>query len=97
MDDEAAVVGAHAGECTGEAAAPAWATPAGAGRGFDRLILVEALDRPSAARALARLRTTGRLAHLPADFGADVYDLAFAFPGHDARERERHRRKGWSG
>ena len=30
------------------------------------------------------------------DFGATVYDLAFAFPAHAADARERHRRSHWA-
>ena len=64
-------------------------------RAFDRIALVEALDRDAASRALDHVKRALRLDALPADFGADVYDLAFVFPGSDAGERRRHRRAGW--
>jgi hypothetical protein len=64
-------------------------------RRFDRIALLEALDRDAAARALASVQEALDLT-LPADFGADVYDLAFVFPGADSSERLRHRRPGWN-
>lgn len=79
-------------------AAPA---PAGSGapavalRAFDRIALIEALDRAAAADALARVQQALDLRSLPRDFGADVYDLAFVFPGHDPVERRAFRRAGW--
>ena len=42
------------------------------------------------------LRAALELQALPVDFGADVYDLAFVFPGADPRERLPHRRPGWA-
>jgi hypothetical protein len=33
---------------------------------------------------------------LPRDFGNDVFDLAFVFPGHDASARAAHRRPHWT-
>lgn len=65
-------------------------------RSFDRIALVEALDRDAALQALAEVKRRLNLGALPADFGADVYDLAFVFPGADAGERLRHRRPGWN-
>jgi len=65
-------------------------------RAFDTVVLIEALDRAAAAAALAALRAAFDLQALPADFGADVYDLALAFPGTDPAERLRHRRPGWT-
>ena len=64
-------------------------------RPFDRIALIEALDRDAAARALDEIKRRLSLDALPADFGADVYDLAFVFPGSDAGERLAHRRPGW--
>jgi hypothetical protein len=63
-------------------------------RPFDRVLLVEALDRDAASAAL---RIARRALQLDAadDFGAAVYDLAFAFPGHDPASRQRFRRAGW--
>ena len=92
------VVACHAGR--GSAAAPpiAWTkAPAETApiRPFDRIVLIEALDRDAAAVALRASREKLRLTDLPFDFGNDVYDLAFVFPGHDAAERRRHRRPHW--
>jgi hypothetical protein len=64
-------------------------------RAFDRVMLIEALDRVSALHALAAVRGRHGLDGLPADFGGDVYDLAFVFPGLDAAQRKRHRRPDW--
>lgn len=69
-------------------------TPA-ALREFDRIALIEALDRAAAADALTRVRQALDLRSLPRDFGADVYDLAFVFPGHDPVERQAFRRAAW--
>ena len=65
-------------------------------RAFDRVALIEALDRDSAGLALAQAKGALQLEALPADFGADVYELAFVFPGADPAERIRHRRAGWN-
>lgn len=64
-------------------------------RAFDRVALIEALDREGAVHALAAVQRALGLEALPADFGAGVYDLAFVFPGADPGERLRHRRSGW--
>lgn len=64
-------------------------------RPFDRIALIEALDRAAAAHALTEAKRRLNLSALPADFGADVYDLAFVFPGADPGESRRHRRPGW--
>ena len=64
-------------------------------RAFDRIALIEALDREAAAHALLSVQRALHLA-LPPDFGADVYDLAFVFPGADPAERLRHRRTEWT-
>ena len=53
-------------------------------RAFDRIALIEALDRDAASHALGQVKRALQLEGLPADFGADVYDLAFVFPGADA-------------
>lgn len=62
---------------------------------FDRIALIEALDRDAASHALTQVKRALQLEALPADFGADVYDLAFVFPGTDPGERLRHRRPAW--
>lgn len=64
-------------------------------RRFDRIALIEALDRDAAAHALTEAERRLNLGALPADFGADVYDLAFVFPGADPGEPRRHRRPAW--
>ena len=64
-------------------------------REFDRIALIEALDRDAAAAALIDVQRATGLEELPHDFGAGVYDLAFVFPGADPGERLRHRRPGW--
>lgn len=69
--------------------------PSASVRAFDRIALIEALDRDAASYALGELKRAVQLQALPADFGADVYDLAFVFPGADAGERRAHRRAGW--
>ena len=86
------VVACHEGR--GRATPLAWAD-ADAGsepRAFDRVLLIEALDRDLALRALRAAREALAQDALPADFGNDVYDLAFAFPGHDADAPARHAR-----
>jgi len=90
------VVGCHLGERAAEPP-PAWAAGAGeaAVRAFDRVLLIEALDRQAAAAALTHARALPGLAEVPADSGGGVYDLAFVFPGHAPRERLRHRRANW--
>jgi hypothetical protein len=62
---------------------------------FDRVALIEALDHAAATDALARVQQALDLRSLPRDFGAEVYDLAFVFPGHDPVERQGFRRAGW--
>jgi hypothetical protein len=64
-------------------------------RAFERVALIEALDRAAAERALAGVRKRLGWEDSPRDFGDDVYELAFVFPGHDAGEPARHRRPGW--
>jgi hypothetical protein len=94
----AGVTACHLGEGSAGASTIAWTTPPAATaplRTFDRILLIEALDRDAAARALAHVRKSVGLDHRPPDFGCDVYDLAFVFPGHDAGERRRHRRPHW--
>ena len=66
-------------------------------RAFDRIALVEAVDRRAAFAALDALKAALGLCALPHDFGGDVYDLAFAFPSHDGGEPSRHRRHGAAG
>jgi hypothetical protein len=74
--------------------APTGAVGTAPPRAFDRVALVEAMDRAAATEALARMRRASSLDALPRDFGADVYDLAFVFPGTDPAERGRYRRRG---
>ena len=64
-------------------------------RAFDRIVLIEALDRDAARDALTHAKHALGLDSLPVDFGADVYDLAFAFPGAGDGERRAHRRPAW--
>ena len=92
------VTACHVGDGTGGASPIPWHSPPATTaplRAFDRVALIEALDRDAAIRALAFARAPLGLGHQPPDFGCDVYDLAFVFPGHDAGERLRHRRPQW--
>lgn len=92
------VVACHVGErADGTLAAPWPAPPPGAPeeRAFDHVVLLEALDRAHAQAALSGARESIGLAGLAADFGNDVYDFAFAFPGHDAAAGRAHRRPHW--
>ena len=93
------VTACHAGERFGESLPMPWTGPPAETtplRPFDRMLLIEALDRDAAAVALSFARNHLGLSSLPFDFGNDVYDLAFVFPGHDASERRRHRRAHWT-
>jgi hypothetical protein len=92
------VTACHLGEVSGGSSPMAWTTsPADTAplRPFDHILLIEALDHAAAQAALASARRLLGLDALPSDFGNDVYDLAFVFPGHDAAERRRHRRQQW--
>ena len=64
-------------------------------RAFDTLLLVETFDRASAQRVLREVAPRLGLDASREDFGAAVYDLAFALPG-GADVRERHRRAHWA-
>ncbi|MEO7760451.1 MAG: hypothetical protein ABIS68_00925 [Casimicrobiaceae bacterium] len=64
-------------------------------RVFDNVLLIEALDRAAAEAALSAAMQVAGLPEVK-DFGADVYDLTFVFPGADQKERTRHRRPGWN-
>jgi hypothetical protein len=97
LEASARVAGYHVLARVGEQDAPAWASGGAPARAFDRLVLVEALDRDAAAQALAALRAAPDLADVPADYVSDVYDLAFVFPGHAAGARRLHRRPAWVG
>lgn len=91
------VTAVHLGEGSGGASPIPWSSPPAATaplRPFDRVVLIEALDRDAATSALADVRPRVGLVGRPPDFGNDVYDLAFVFPGH-AGERRRHRRPHW--
>ena len=83
----ARVTGAHLGAATHVGPTPAIADASPFA--FDRVLLVEALDRDAADAALGELQR----ALEPSMTG--VYDLAFVFPGADASERLRHRRATW--
>ena len=72
---------------------PNHATPVAA---FDRLALIEGLDRAACDGALAALRSALGLESLAGNFTSGTFDLALVFPGHDARESLRHRRDRWS-
>ena len=61
-------------------------------RAFNRIALIEALDHAAADDALVRVRHALDLRSMARDFGCDVYDLAFVFPGQHAAERDAHRR-----
>lgn len=88
------VVASHVGRKHEDAKPSAFAAPAKV-RAFDRIVLIEALDRDAARAALTHAKRSLRLDALPADFGADVYDLAFVFPGTDREEKRAHRRPEW--
>jgi hypothetical protein len=75
-----------------------WRAPAqaaAAAPSFDAIVLVEALDRTLATHALAHVRDQLGLAQAPGDFACDVYDFAYAFPGHTPQVRARYRRAHW--
>jgi hypothetical protein len=82
------VSGGHVGRTTQAGPAPAFA--GASPLAFDRLLLIEALDRDAADAALREAQRS-----VPAVAIAGVYDLAFVFPGADAAERLRHRRAEW--
>jgi hypothetical protein len=92
------VTGVHLGSGKPDTGAASWrpdAGPPAPQRPFDRLLLIEALERDAAAGALAAARRALGLQTLPTDFGCDVYDLMFVFPGGNPTERLRHRRATW--
>jgi hypothetical protein len=72
-----------------------WQAAGAVERAFDALLLVETFDRASAERVLREVAPRLGLDGSHADFGAAVYDLAFALPG-DVAVRERHRRAHWA-
>lgn len=76
---------AHIGDSVDDA--PSAAIASRPPRAFDRVVLVEALDRDAAADALNSMRHALALDALPRDFGADVYDLAFVFPAAEDERR----------
>lgn len=93
------VIGCHVGEGSGAAPPMPWSRQPASNapvRAFDRVLLIEATDRALAEAALSRARNVLRLDALPRDFGNDVFDLAFVFPGHDASARAAHRRPHWN-
>jgi hypothetical protein len=92
------VTAVHLGRTTSGAPAVPFGRPPGetaALREFDRVALIETLDRGAAAHALAEARGPAKLETLAPDFGNDVYDLAFVFPGTEPGERRRYRRPAW--
>ena len=95
--DLAGVTACHVGD--GGATATNWSQQASHDaptRPFDRILLIEALDRESAAAALDHARRSLGFSDSTTLFGCGVYDLAFAFPGHDGAARGAHRRPAWS-
>jgi hypothetical protein len=92
------VVAAHRARTAPAVARAAWqADAADSGRAFDALLLVEALDRPSAAHALRAIAPHAELEPRNDDYATAVYDLAFVFPGHRDDDRVRLRRAGGRG
>ena len=89
--------GAHAGFRTEPALEmpfrPADGVPVPA---FDRVALVEGLDRAACDVALTALRSSLALEALASNCTSGSFDLAFVFPGNDTGERARHRRSGWA-
>ena len=63
---------------------------------FDRVALIEGLDRTACARALDVLRRELRLETLADSCTSGVFDLALVFPGSDPSERLAHRRPEWT-
>jgi hypothetical protein len=94
LTDVPGVVAAHCGVRQAGDAMPAWRDGEPRARAFDRVLLIEALDRDAASGAL---RLAQRALRLPdrEEFGAAVYELAFAFPAHEPSLRARVRRPGW--
>ena len=89
--------GAHAGRRTEPAVEmpfkPADAVPVPA---FDRVALVEGLDRAACDVALSALRSLLALDGLATHCTSGSFDLAFVFPGNDPAEAAPHRRSGWT-
>jgi hypothetical protein len=91
------IVAATLGGHVGGTPRVAWSGPAPVDDGtepFDSVLVLEALDRPAAARGFDAALTAFGIPRGSADIGG-VYDLAFIFPGGDAGERLAHRRPGW--
>ena len=90
------VVAAHCAHGEPARGPGTWQAAGGAvERAFDTLLLVETFDRASAERVLRKVAPRLGLDTSRDDFGAAVYDLAFALPGGVA-VRERHRRAHWT-
>ncbi|MDQ6620783.1 MAG: hypothetical protein M3Z31_14010 [Pseudomonadota bacterium] len=91
------VTACHLGRACDGGVPMAWMPPSDEHgvRAFDHVFLIEALERESALQALTHARILMGLANLAVDFGNDVYDLAFVFPGHNPDERRVHRRRDW--
>jgi hypothetical protein len=88
------VNGVHVGRRHASSNVLAFGSPPGAPvRSFERVLLIEALDRTAARTALDEVAPALGLAAV--DSGADVYDLSLAYPGHDPDERLGHRRASW--
>jgi hypothetical protein len=92
----ARVCATHFGRRSEAAADLPFSAPTSPVRNFDRVALVEALDRDAAMQALEHVKHALALETLAPDFGADVYELAFVFPGADVRERLAYRRAHWN-
>lgn len=91
------VVAARLGRRVEGTPAVAWrGTPPepGAERGFDRVLLIEALDRAAAGAAFEEACRRFGDEGAPAELGG-IYDLAFSFPGGRPDDRPAHRRPGW--
>jgi hypothetical protein len=88
------VVRARLGDRAERGGAPSWqGGGSGASDDFDRVLLVEALDRAAAGRAFAAASALLPAGAVPLEHGG-IYDLAFLFPA-DPAERAGHRRPGW--
>lgn len=62
---------------------------------FDRVAMIEGLDRAGCVDALSALRGALGLPTLRDNCTSGAFDLALVFPGHDVDERRRHRRPAW--
>ena len=92
------ISGVHCGKRSDSAlavpfkSAPAQTAPV---REFDRVALIEGLDRAACGGALSTVRDALDLQSLHDDCTSGTFDLAFVFPGSDTAERLKHRRSRW--